>query len=75
MAHLGGSLKRIVVSELVETVEGQGTFYGLLVVERDGEEIEIDTRPSDAIALAVREGCPLFVSEDVLQKVSWSGES
>ncbi len=64
--HLGGSLKRVVVNDLVEDEEGGGTFYGLLVIEHDGAQIEIDCRPSDAIALAVRAGCPIFAAENVL---------
>ena len=63
---LGGALLRIAVTDLVEDEDGTGTYYGLLVVERDGEEIEIDCRPSDAIALAVRVGCPIFVAEHIL---------
>jgi len=64
--QLGGTLKRIIVNDLVEDEEGSGTFYGLLVIERDGAEIEIDCRPSDAVALAVRTGCEIFVADHVL---------
>lgn len=71
--QMGGTLKRIVVSDLVEDREGAGTFYGLLVIDRDGETIEVDTRPSDAVALAVRTGCRIFVSEHVLDMVSGEG--
>jgi bifunctional DNase/RNase len=68
--NLGGTLVRIVVSDLMEDEEGNGTFYGLLVVSQNGEEIEIDCRPSDAVALAVRDGCPIFVEEQVLNSSS-----
>ncbi len=68
--RLGGRIARIIVSDLVENKEGQGTFYGLLVVERDGDTVEIDCRPSDAIAIASRVGCPIYVSESVLEQVS-----
>ncbi len=68
--NMGGTLKRIVVNDLVTLKSGQGTFYGLLVVEREGSEIEVDCRPSDAIALAVRVGCPVFVAEHVLAAIA-----
>lgn len=68
--RLGGKLHRIVVNDLVEDKEGHGTFYGLLTVEQEGRQIEIDARPSDAIALAVRVGCPIFVAEHVLSAVA-----
>ena len=61
IGHLGGTLKEIVVNDLVD-----GTFYAKLIVEQDGQEVEIDSRPSDAIALGVAEGVPIFVAEDVL---------
>lgn len=61
--HLGGKLKQIVISDLAE-----GTFFAKLVVERNGEEIEIDSRPSDAIALGVAEDVPIFVAEHVLEQ-------
>lgn len=61
ITHLGGSLKEIVINDLKD-----GTFFAMLVVEHDGREIEIDSRPSDAIALGVAEGVPIFVAEHVL---------
>ena len=64
--RLGGVLLRIAITDLVEDEDGNGTYYGLLVVGAGGEEIEIDCRPSDAIALAVRGGCPIFVAEHIL---------
>lgn len=59
--HLGGKLTRIVINDLSE-----GTFFANLVVEQDGKEIEIDSRPSDAIALGVAEDVPIYVAEHVL---------
>lgn len=64
VSSLGGDLERVEVCDLRES-----TFYGKLVVRRDGEVVEIDSRPSDAIALAVRVGCPIFVAEHVLDEV------
>ncbi len=54
-------LKRVVISELVES-----TFYAVLVMERDGLETEVDARPSDALALAMRCGSPLYVTQKVM---------
>ncbi|MBL4669284.1 MAG: bifunctional nuclease family protein [Flavobacteriales bacterium] len=54
-------IKEIVIYNLVE-----GIFYAKLISERDGEEIEIDTRTSDAIALAVRFKCPIYTHEFIL---------
>lgn len=71
MAALGGKLTRVSISDLKEDEEGNGTFYGFLVVERDsGGEVEIDCRPSDAIAMATRAKCPIYVSNEVIDKVT-----
>ena len=43
------------------------TFYALIWVERNGERMSIDSRPSDALALALRVDCPIFVEETVLK--------
>jgi len=61
---LGGEVARVEVTQLQK-----GTFYANLVLRRDGKEVPIDARPSDAIALAVRNQAPLFVHEDVLEEV------
>jgi uncharacterized protein len=61
--QLDGQLKRIVISDLSE-----GTFYARLVIEKDGQEVEVDSRPSDAIALGVAEDAPIYVAEDVLEQ-------
>ncbi len=55
-------IKRIEVCDIVD-----GTYYGRLVLERDGEDMEIDCRPSDAIALALRTSSPIFVHEKVME--------
>ncbi len=68
--QLGGTLKEIVVNELVE-----GTFYARLIVEQDGQEIEIDSRPSDAIALGVAENVPIYVAEEVLDQTEADASS
>ncbi len=61
VGHLGGRLKEIAIHDLVE-----GTFYAKLVIEQDAQEIEVDARPSDAIALGVAEDVPIYVAEKVL---------
>lgn len=62
-------IKFIFVNELSE-----GTFYAQIVVERDGELVELDARPSDAIALAVRFSSEIFVAESVLNEAGISTE-
>jgi len=61
--NLGASVDKIVVSELKED-----TFYAKIIVNCDGKISEIDARPSDAIALAVRTGASIFAEESVLEK-------
>lgn len=63
---LGGELQDVVITELKEH-----TYFAQLRVRRDGELLEIDARPSDAIAVAVTADPPLpiYVSEDVLSDV------
>ena len=60
---LGGEVTRIVVSDL-----SNRTFFAQIVVDTSDEEVIIDARPSDAIALAVRVGCPIYIEEHVLEK-------
>jgi bifunctional DNase/RNase len=59
---LGGRLDRIVVNDLKEN-----TFYASLFVEADGRTLEIDSRPSDAIALSLRTKSDLFVARKVIE--------
>ena len=54
-------LARITVTKIEEK-----TYYALLTLEQDGRRVEVDSRPSDAIALALRTGAEIFVAEDVL---------
>lgn len=65
MHEVGLTLERVVVTELKNM-----TFYANIVLKQDGREINIDSRPSDAIALAVRFEAPVFVNEDVLNCAS-----
>jgi bifunctional DNase/RNase len=59
---LNAQVQRVVVSEL----RGD-TFYAVIWMEQNGEIVSIDARPSDALALALRSDCPIFVAEEVLQ--------
>lgn len=60
---LGGKVTHIVVTDLVDE-----TFFARIVLDVDGRHVEVDSRPSDAIALAVRVSVPIFVEESVLEK-------
>ena len=61
LGHLDAKVVRIAVTELRDN-----TFYALITVAVDGSEIEIDSRPSDAIALAVRADAPIFAADAVI---------
>lgn len=58
-------LRRVVVNDLQES-----TYFARLVLETDGKETEIDARPSDSVALALRFKAPIFVTEKVIQAAS-----
>ena len=59
----GGNVQYIVVNDLAND-----TFYARIIMDVDGRKMEIDSRPSDAIALAVRVQAPIFAEETVLEK-------
>src|SRR3974377_454633 len=61
---LGGELQDIFISELRDH-----TYYAKLRIRHSGELVEVDSRPSDAIALAVTAKVPIYVAEDVLGEV------
>jgi bifunctional DNase/RNase len=61
--NLGGEFQDIYISELREH-----TYFAKLRIRKDGELVEVDCRPSDAIALAVTARVPIFVAEDVLNE-------
>ena len=68
--HLNGILEKVVITELRDD-----TFFAILWMRQDNEPITVDARPSDAIALALRADCPIYVSEQVMQsaKLNTSG--
>lgn len=60
--ELGATVRYVVVNDLREE-----TFYARLVLRtRDGKDLSIDSRPSDAIAIAVRVGCSIYVDDDIM---------
>jgi bifunctional DNase/RNase len=59
---LSAGVQKVVVNDLRED-----TFFALIWVERDGQLVCIDSRPSDALAVALRLDCPIFVDEEVLK--------
>jgi bifunctional DNase/RNase len=59
--NLNGRLDRVVITEIRDD-----TFYAVLWLAQNGEIVTVDARPSDAIALALRADCPIYVSEQVL---------
>jgi bifunctional DNase/RNase len=71
LEQLDAQVTRITVTELKEN-----TFYASITVAQNGSEIEIDSRPSDAIALAVRAEAPIFANERVIEEsaIEFEGE-
>src|SRR3954471_10373477 len=71
LEQLGAQVVRITVTELREN-----TFYAQITVQLDGSEIEVDSRPSDAIALAIRAEAPIFAADRVIEEsaIEFEGE-
>ena len=67
IGNLGASVQRIIVSELKND-----TFFAKILVDYNGSSIEIDSRPSDALALAVRTNAPIFAEDDVVERAGVS---
>ena len=70
LSELGVTVKQIVVADLAED-----TFRARLLLQIDGREVDLDARPSDAIALAVRAGVPIFATDAVLDRAGVIPES
>lgn len=62
---LNGRVDRVVISDL-----RHNTFYARILMRRNGEALQVDSRPSDAIALALRLKVPIFIDETVLDKIA-----
>jgi uncharacterized protein len=71
LGQLDAQVVRITVTELREN-----TFFAEITVQQDGSEIQIDSRPSDAIALAIRAEAPIFAADDVIEEsaIEFEGE-
>ncbi|GAB4380907.1 MAG: bifunctional nuclease family protein [Calditrichia bacterium] len=69
LVTLGAKIERIVVTELKNN-----TYYAVIHLRRKIKLFEVDSRPSDAIALAVRENAPIFVEEEVFEKGAYTAE-
>jgi bifunctional DNase/RNase len=67
---LGGELRRVLIAGLREN-----TYLAQLLIYRGGEVFEVDARPSDSIALALRMNAPIFSNEDLLDRSAKSGEA
>ncbi|MBU1852522.1 MAG: bifunctional nuclease family protein [Candidatus Omnitrophica bacterium] len=63
--QLGAKLDKIIITKLE-----QNTFFAKLVIQMDGRVEEVDSRPSDSIALAIRANAPIFAEEELLNKIS-----
>ena len=63
LGRLQAQVVRITVTELREN-----TFYAAITMLQDGSEIEVDSRPSDAIALAVRADAPIYAADEVIEE-------
>jgi bifunctional DNase/RNase len=70
LSQLDAEIVRITVTELRES-----TFYASITLSQDGNEFEIDSRPSDAIALALRADAPIFAADDVIEESAIEFES
>ncbi|HLX60597.1 MAG TPA: bifunctional nuclease family protein [Planctomycetota bacterium] len=64
---LGGEVRRVVINDL-----RQETYFAMLEIKQDGSVIEVDARPSDAVALAVRSAVPIYVEEFVIDHTNKS---
>jgi bifunctional DNase/RNase len=67
---LNAGIRKVVVNELKDD-----TFYAIIWLERDGELISVDSRPSDALALALRLDCPIYVDDSVLKSSKLAANS
>ncbi len=66
---LGAKVVRVQITDLRE-----GTFFGQVILDRGGIEVELDSRPSDALALAARADCPILVSKAVMALHAFTDE-
>lgn len=60
--ELGATLKKVLIYKVKD-----GVYYSYLFIEKDGKELKIDSRTSDAIALAMRCGCPIYTTGEIIE--------
>ncbi len=65
LEEMGAEVVRALITEAQE-----GTFYARLVISRDGEEVELDSRPSDAINMALRFSAPIFIDQELWEQAA-----
>lgn len=70
---LNATIKRIEITDMRSNDDGSGTYYARLILENRGVEFDIDARPSDALALAVRTEAPIYIAEEVLDEHAQAG--
>jgi len=63
IGKLNAKVEKIIIDDLIDN-----TFYARLVLKQNDKTIEVDARPSDSIAIAVRFACPIFVEEEVMDE-------
>jgi bifunctional DNase/RNase len=63
LEHLGATVQQVVINDLKDN-----TFYAIIEITVNGNRITVDSRPSDAIAIALRVGAPIFVVDEVVSK-------
>jgi len=64
VSNLGGEIVEVHITELRDA-----TYFAMIHISKNGQMLEIDSRPSDALALAVTVNAPIFVAEDVLEEL------
>jgi hypothetical protein len=70
LAELGATVREVVIADLADE-----TFHARILLEADGRVHEIDSRPSDALALAVRTGSRIYAAEEVLDRAAVEGDA
>ena len=63
IGKLNARVERVIIDDLVDN-----TFYARVILKCDDDEIDVDARPSDSIAIAVRIGCPIYIEDKVLDE-------
>jgi bifunctional DNase/RNase len=69
----GAGIDKVIISELRHDEMGRGTFYARIHLDHDGQIIDIDSRPSDALALVAGTNVPIYVEEQVFEEI-WESD-